>query len=467
MVRDPSRRFLWLVLYVSSCFNPDAVDPAVSESFGGTSPTDAGPTEETETSSGGRTSIDAGPSSSDGTESGLPTAEASTRASESEGSATEGPDLPPLLACVETRVSAGAEIVGSTLDAPDDFTLTCGAGTGNDLAYEWIVPRTDYYRLTTEGSSLDSVLGVLDADCATELSCSNNVGNGLQSEIVRRFEGDDRVVLVVDGNLGDRGDFAFQIDAVVCPELDLTGQPLPAELSTIGGVNEREGRCGGAGNPERTVRWLAPTAGLYRFSVESDAFDPAIHLETGAQCGGTLVGCGTGNGSYPAEVTRYLEANEPVSLTIDSTNGEGTFSLDIAASADACPSQSDELGGPQTLEANTSSHILSASCSPTGSTGFGGPGPFVDDSYPLNIDLCPTCACVYSITSDAPLTVYVLRGTHCEGEEVECVPSTGSGSEYEAEIRFSPADNGDYVLVVESRNLDFSVNYDLLVQCVA
>src|SRR5204863_788262 len=126
--------------------------------------------------------------------------------------------------------------------APDRFKPTCGSGNAPDVAFEWVAPATDHYVFDTLGSSFDTVLAVLNGDCAgAELGCNNNAGSSPQSEVVVRLQKDQRVVVVVDGYLGAKGNVTVHANPVACPDSDLTGQPLPATLSTVGGANQHTG----------------------------------------------------------------------------------------------------------------------------------------------------------------------------------------------------------------------------------
>src|SRR5262249_38869876 len=153
-----------------------------------------------------------------------------------------------------------------------------------------------------------------------ELACNNNTATTPQSEIVSRFTQGERVLAVVDGNVGDQGTVAFNAERVTCPAIDLTGQPLPATLSTVGGSNTHTGPCGGANLIERTYRFTPTETGLYSITAQSTDFAPLLYVEQGPRCGGTLLGCNKGAGalnSYPAEVMRNLTAGQPVTITVD------------------------------------------------------------------------------------------------------------------------------------------------------
>jgi hypothetical protein len=376
---------------------------------------------------------------------------------------------------VEGRLEGtSASIEASTLDRSDAFALSCGSGASPDIAYEWTAPRTDYYALTTSGSGFDTVLGVLSSCDGPELACNNNFGASPHSEIVAEFERDQRVLVVVDGNLGESGAAKLGIEPVTCPGTDLTGQPLPAELTTVGGPNDHGGACGGDGEPEKTVRFTPPEAGLYRFSVKSSTMAPALYLEEGPRCGGALLGCNAPGsiGSYDAEVTRWLPGGKPLTAIIDGQQGSGQFELAITKLADTCPAYTNlpDWDVDVVLDDTTGNHVLSASCAPAGANGFGGRAAFMEHSYALNIAFGASVSCMYEVVSDAPITLYGIRGGQCGGAEEFCSASNYNSIDgnYVAQFWANESKNGDWVIVIESRMADpLPVTYRVNVMCVA
>jgi hypothetical protein len=380
-----------------------------------------------------------------------------------------------LLDCVISRLSGDTATDTHTTDgASDGFTTTCGSGSSPDVAWEWIAPKSDYYAFDTAGSSFDTVLALRDGACeGAELACNDNADGTPQSKVIQKVSQGQRVVAIVDGNVGEQGSAVLNINRVTCPSTDLTTQPLPAQLSTVGGPNAHTGACGGDGNPEKAVRYTPATAGLYRFSIaQGAAFTPALYLETGPVCGGSLLQCNTTQpGGYATEVTRWLPAGEPVTAIVDSASGSGAFSLNITPLTTTCPAM--DLASANTdnvvLDTTTGSNVLSASCAPAGALGLGGRNALVEHSYGLNVNMCPTCACNYQINSDYPVTAYLLQGSRCDGPETRCLQSTPQpDGTYRASMSFGEVDNGDWVLVIESTSPDgIPVTYSLAIACIA
>ena len=360
------------------------------------------------------------------------------------------------LACADSVVSPGgvAEPL-STIAEADDFQLSCASGFAPDVAYEFTAPAAGYYTITTVDSNFDTVLGVMAGDCSgEELACNDDFDSLPQSELVHRFDADERALLVVDGKAAASGDAILSIEPVTCPGQDLTGQPFPLTLTTVGGTNSQAGSCGGDGLRERALRWTAPSDGLYRFSVASDEITPALHLERGARCGGELLECLNLN---PSNITRYLTEGEPVTLVVDSTQGEGSFDLDIAPVLGACPAMSEISYGTAVTLDPTAPDVLSGSCIPPFAT-TGTVPPFTEHSYPLHIELSGIAMLSFTIAAQGGFSVYLLRGTQCEGAEVFCQVATAGTNDWSTSFDFQAADNGDYILVIEAAH---SVSYTI------
>ncbi len=383
------------------------------------------------------------------------------------GTATGGtgggePELPPRLDCAVEQLHEETSATASTLAGTDSMTLGCGVGNGNDVTFDWVVPRSGIYAVSTAGSTFDTVLGLRAGSCdGAEIACVDDDTGSSTGTVVGRFVADDRVAIVVDGKAGDAGDVELHLDPVTCPAQDLTEQPLPVQLTTLGGTNDHDGACGGASRSERTYGWAAPADGLFRFTVASDAFDPAIYLEQGGRCGGTLLGCNaTSMGGYPAEVTRRLRAGELVTIIVDSVQGAGVFTLDVEQLTEDCPNAT--LSGvgdepvTQTLVDGDPS-VLAGSCAQAGMTMVpGGTHAFAD--YTFGATIGGRASCPYRVEANREFAVILLGGDAiCGGSEQDCVEATDDGGVYAVELNLGSIDATEpqeFVLVVRSLTLN-------------
>lgn len=391
------------------------------------------------------------------------------------GGADAAPSIPVLPMCANAYMPEPPPAQASTESTGGTVTLSCGSGASDDVSFFWVPQSSGYYAIDTFGSSFDTTLGVLAADCSgSELSCSDDAAATAQSEILGEFTAGQGVLLVVDGKSGSYGDVVLNVNPISCPGIDLNLQPLPVSASTLSGTNTHTGTCGGNGLAEVAYRYKAPSAGLYRFSVSSAEMEPALYLEQGPRCGGAQLGCSTGNTITPAVVVRRLEANEVVTLIVDSNGGAGAFSLNVENLSPAvCPSNGvldtegtidPDYDTAGTLDPEGPS-LLSGSCVPYQVQMFP-VGSFVlaDQSYSLHTEARTGGA--LSIVTDGPVAVYVIEGLACGGREIACQEFQGSTDFQDIAVGFGElnlnATDHDYVIVVEATQpLVGPVNYTL------
>lgn len=373
--------------------------------------------------------------------------------------------------CVEGDLATTAS--GTTADGGNDFSASCGTGNSPDVAYRFVAPSAGYYSFDTLGSAFDTVVSLYSGGCAgAELGCNQDHGGLPQSEVVAELSKDQEVLVVVDGSVGDQGQYSLNVAPVSCPGLDLTGQPFPANLSTIGQQDNFKPSCGdvtpAANAPERTLRWVPETDGVYRFSLTTSAFRPTLSLFEGAKCGGELLQCSYNVVSgHPAQVTRRLKAGVPITLIVDALDAKsGAFKLDMEKLADTCPALpllSQSKTNVSLTDAN-STKILSSSCSWAGNQSAGTNQHYEEHIYPIKIAATGFINCTYTFENmDNSYVAYLLRGNDCSGEELECL----DGGTAEAAFSFGTDDAGDYLLVIEN-TFPFSgtpLGYDISLLC--
>ncbi len=220
-----------------------------------------------------------------------PPAGAAMGETDNSGGGGDGP--PAQLKCTESQVlDVGSELFsGTTTDAGDDIDASCFSGSGEDLAVEWVAPRSDYYRFTTAGSDYDAALALLDDSCdGAELAC-NSDSNEPEVEIVSFVEKGSAWWPCSTGKPARLGEVVLGIEAITCPDLDLTDEVPPIELGTQN-QGDSSAACDGAGKSDRSLRFTPTEDGLYRFSATSDDFAAIVSVEEGPSCGGSVLGCG-------------------------------------------------------------------------------------------------------------------------------------------------------------------------------
>ncbi len=113
--------------------------------------------------------------------------------------------------------SLGSPVVsGSTQDMGDFFDPSCSfLGDSSEVTYLWQAPENGYYAFDTEGSAFNTILSMLDSDCAgEELECS------ISGSIDRYFGAGEQVVIVIDGDMGQSGEFNLNIELTCVPDCD-------------------------------------------------------------------------------------------------------------------------------------------------------------------------------------------------------------------------------------------------------
>ncbi len=409
---------------MTACFDPgvghDGDTDAATDSTGATETSPTTPTTDPSTS---------GPTSDDPTSDTMPTTDdttssmTSTSLDDSTGSTSGGPEI---LECVEgiLRPSVGNGLAQANTDVTgSDFEGSCGGVNTKDVAYQWMVPFTDFFVLDTQGSNYDTVLYVLDDTCdGPELACNNDAEGSVSSRIVAKFHEDQRVVVVLDGNAGESGTAVLNINPVECPSADLTEQALPATFSNIAGSNNHEGSCGGAGNPERAFRYTAPQEGLYSFRVTSKDFVPIAYLEDGPVCGSPRLQCNrTAPSEAGSEVIRRLAAGQSATLIVDSDGGTGDFEVDITEIGLACPAEPLSSGPPLTRSINNYDHAMTTSCGPSAELvgAQADPYPAATFSFTSPGQIGTNSGCSIDVVSGFPAALSLQRGS-CDGPEEQC-----------------------------------------------
>jgi antitoxin (DNA-binding transcriptional repressor) of toxin-antitoxin stability system len=337
-----------------------------------------------------------------------------------------------------TCASGALETTASidTTASPDSVTLSCGDTGSVDTALTFTAPATDYYQFSTAGSSFDTVLGLLSSCGGTELACNQNVSEqSSQSELVRKVERGEQVLVVVDGFAGARGAATVTAAAVTCPNQDLAGRTFPIPLNTTGQGNDVANACrppGGLPPPESpgedvAFHWIAPAAGLWAFRADADVFQPIIAVHRGPRCSDEWLGCNLG---YQAEVVRRLDAGEEISIVVDSEQGSGgAFQLAITPRDVECP-EADELVADFD-EATTTTIIGTRTLAP--SCGYthlidrgGGLHEMGDTTHFLTTPTNPSAravSCSVQGVSSSPFILYALAGADCGGVETDCAAS--------------------------------------------
>lgn len=102
-------------------------------------------------------------------------------------------------------------MVGTTDFATNDDSAPCTRSPGKDLRYLWRPDETATYRISTAGSSFDTVLFVLEGCEGPVVGCNDDAGD-LTSKVEVSAVAGRSYVIVVDGyERLDSGDFRLSV----------------------------------------------------------------------------------------------------------------------------------------------------------------------------------------------------------------------------------------------------------------
>lgn len=410
------------------CPAGQACDPATGQCGATADASDGGPTD----SAGADPGPDVAPADPGPTDPGGPGDGGGPSDLGDAGGGDAGDAGPTLLPCVDKALvpAFGQDLASAFMMAQeDDFTGSCGGAATPDIAYEWVVPFTQWFAVDTEGSDFDTLLYLRDGACdGPEIACNNDANDAVQhSEVIARFTKGDRFVVIIDGNTGASGNASLSITPVTCPAADVAdGATLPAPFSTAAGDQVHGGACGGDAGPERSYRFTPAESGLWRLSAKADvdaSFDTALYLEAGPACGGTLLQCNGHTGGaigMPTQVTRMLTAGDPVTVIVDSRTGQGGFELAAERIGDSCPAVTMADIGPAGLDIGDFTDTMTSSCGQNADIEWGMFTPYPDVLFLIDDPVtAPGMNVAVLVSAGFPFSLAIVDGV-CEGAERAC-----------------------------------------------
>jgi hypothetical protein len=296
----------------------------------------------------GSTGDSSGTDTSGSTSSDGDSESSSSDATDPESSSSDGGD-PNACPAGELGPVTPDSSFGNTLGTTDDFAGTCGGAGAPDREYLFTAPADGTYTFDTQGSPLDTVLYVLDGECAgAELGC-NDDGDGSQSAVGVDLVDGQTVTVVVDGNdaFGLPFEVRVQSGSFVCPLEDI-GNTVPQTVSgdTTELFDTSAGSCGGQAGRDASYLFTAPATATYSFETFGSSFESVLYILDGT-CSGNEISCGSEG------TLADLTMGEQVTVVVDSQFAWGTFDLRIDSLGGACPDQNIGNTIPQTIVGDT------------------------------------------------------------------------------------------------------------------
>lgn len=229
-----------------------------------------------------------------------------------------------------------------------------------------------------------------------------------------------------------------------CPEVELgaaVGFDLAGgETGALG--DDFAGTCGGAGAPDVSLAWTAPSSDTWTFDLTGSHrdFDTVLYALDGG-CEGPELACGDDSSGPQSALSLELIAGQQVTLVVDGAGGgSGSWQLNAEA-ASACPDG--DLGGAVGSVVATGSNdgqgaSFFASCARSGrdvvhTWTAPSSGTFGFDTYGSGYD-----------------TVLHVREGSCGGDEIACADDSGGG--YQSELSIEATEGTTYTVVLSGFN---------------
>ncbi|MBI4816238.1 MAG: hypothetical protein HY791_08270 [Deltaproteobacteria bacterium] len=244
---------------------------------------------------------------------------------------------PPICPAADLGSAVGPAVAsGSTLLAGSAIEPSCTYFVGGgDVSYTWTPPASGRYRISTLGSSFNTILSVREGGCeGAEIACNDDFSYQAASLVEAQLEAGTVYVISVDGY--DSGDFTLGIEPALasCPAADLgsaVGESVAVGATGALG-NSADVTCNVAAARDSVFLWTPPETGNFVFSVARSNLPAIVALLEGG-CGGAELGCGS------PEVAKHVVAGQTYGIVVEGVAGfEGDFVLDIRMlPAGVCP----------------------------------------------------------------------------------------------------------------------------------
>jgi hypothetical protein len=318
-------------------------------------------------------------------------------------------------------------ITGDTSLDPTFFSSPFCGGNGPETSWELTAPANGTYVFDTFGSpQVDTVLYARNGSCGgAEIQCSDNVGPGLESQLILDLVQGQTVVVFVDSWFTG-GPYTLNVaQAGPCPQQVLPSVvPQTVTGDSTGGEAIRVGFCGGIG-PEVSYEFTAPYGGVFQFDTFGSAFDTVLHARE-SSCGGFDVACNDDSGGQQSSIGMALAQGQTVVLFVDTNFAGGPFTLNVSELP--CPELDLPDVAPQTVNGDTTGN---ANATQSFCGGFDAP----DQSYEFT---APATGTYTFDTVGSPFdTVLYVRDATCGGMDLDCNDDFGMTLESQVQVFLS------------------------------
>jgi len=219
----------------------------------------------------------------------------------------------------------GTTVGGSTILAP-----SCSSSNAEEATYSFTAPSAGVYMFDTVGSTIDTVLQVLDGDCTGLVLGCNDDYSGTDSSVGLVLAANQTVVLHVDG--ATAGAFVLNVSpGPSCPEIDLgSTSPQTVNGSTVGKLSLHDGTCNSGGSPEVVYSFTAPAAGTFTFDTVGSPYDTVLYVRD-VDCSGMQLDCNDDDQGLTSTVNVTLTMGQVVAVFVDGFSGDsGAYTLNVS-----------------------------------------------------------------------------------------------------------------------------------------
>ncbi len=248
---------------------------------------------------------------------------------------TEPPDDDDQPGCFDLIIEAAelpVTLSGTNAQGPSDLAPTCVEADSSETTLSFTAPADAVYTFSTQGSSFDTILYVLDGACdGLVLGCNDDADGNNTSALALPMVAGQAVTVVVDG-FNDFGQWQLTVGSQGggCPELLLPSEP---EVAVIGQLAQSDTdtvtpTCAGSG-PDIVYGWTPPFTARYEINTLGSSFDTVLAVFDG-DCGSQRQ-CNDDEGNTTqSRIVTELEGGVPIAIAIErfGSNG-GTYELTI------------------------------------------------------------------------------------------------------------------------------------------
>jgi subtilisin family serine protease/outer membrane protein assembly factor BamB len=166
-----------------------------------------------------------------------------------------------------------------------------GQAASSTLWWEWTATLSGTVRVSTDGSSYDTLLGVFTGgslEALTAVASNDDEPGKVTSRLEFNAQAGTTYQIVIGGKAGASGLTLLDVGAIPANDNFANAQTLTGRTALIKAANAQATLEPGeprirnfTGGKSLWYRWTAPASGRFQFALSSDGFDPLLAVYTG------------------------------------------------------------------------------------------------------------------------------------------------------------------------------------------